>query len=297
MKNRAARIVIAIIFLAGFAFYTYRQEGIHYHSADVEYYGEAGGLKPEGYTSDGNISDIADTPEEAEPTPEATPEPAVDPNSPEGRAAALGLPAPPDVDISSWEFMLVNGDNSIDQYEPAQLAYLNMTADETDIQTDYNPNRCPVDERIAQPLLDMALGCKEAGLPVYLSSGYRSYSEQAQNFTRVCNNNGVSDGKDSNGHYITMPAGCSEHQSGLACDITDVYHEIKNSEIENTDTYKWLLEHCAEYGFIHRFPSGKEDVTGVMYEPFHFRYVGTEAAQYIEQNGLCFEEFIALYKG
>ena len=92
-----------------------------------------------------------------------------------------------------------------------------------------------------------------------------------------------------------MPAGCSEHQSGLACDITDVYREIKNSEIENTDTYKWLLEHCAEYGFIHRFPSGKEDVTGVMYEPFHFRYVGVEAAQYIEQNGLCFEEFIALY--
>ena len=88
-------------------------------------------------------------------------------------------------------------------------------------------------------------------------AGYRSYSEQAQNFTRVCNNNGVSDGKDSNGHYITMPAGCSEHQSGLACDITDVYREIKNSEIENTDTYKWLLEHCAEYGFIHRFPSGK----------------------------------------
>ena len=70
---------------------------------------------------------------------------------------------------------------------------------------------------------------------------------------------------------------------------------LKNSEIENTDTYKWLLEHCAEYGFIHRFPSGKEDVTGVMYEPFHFRYVGVEAAQYIEQNGLCFEEFIALY--
>ena len=123
--------------------------------------------------------------------------------------------------------MLVNGDNSIDQYEPEQLAYLNQTASETDIQTSYNANRCPVDERIAQPLLDMALGCKEAGLPVFLSSGYRSYSEQAQNFTRVCNNNGVSDGKDSNGHYITMPAGCSEHQSGLACDITDVYHEIK----------------------------------------------------------------------
>ena len=59
MKNRAARIVIAIIFLAGFMFYTYRQEGIHSHSVDVESWGPAGGLKPEGYTSDGSIEDAA----------------------------------------------------------------------------------------------------------------------------------------------------------------------------------------------------------------------------------------------
>ena len=92
-------------------FYTYRKEGIHSHSVDVESWGPAGGLKPEGYTSDGTLEDAA-VPEETEPTPEATPEPAVDPNSPEGRAAALGLPAPPDIDVNSWEFMLVNGDNS-----------------------------------------------------------------------------------------------------------------------------------------------------------------------------------------
>ena len=294
MKNRVARIIFALIFLAGFIFYTYRQEGIHSHSVDVESWGPAGGLKPEGYHAD-DVINVDESQDSAEPAPTARPEPTVDPDSPAGRAAALGLPAPPDIDIDSWEFMLVNGDHSIDQYEPEQLAYLNQTADETDIQTAYNANRCPVDERIAQPLLDMALGCKEAGLPVFLSSGYRSYSDQAANFTRVCNNNGVSDGKDANGHYITMPAGCSEHQTGLCCDITDVYRAIKNSEIENTDTYKWLLEHCAEYGFIHRFPSGKEDVTGVMFEPFHFRYVGVDAARYIEENGLCFEEFVALY--
>ncbi len=231
------------------------------------------------------------------PQEEATPEPTVDPNSPAGRAEALGLSAPPELDPGSWEYVLVNGDNSIGQYEPEQLAYLNQTASETDIQYDYNANRCPVDSRIAQALLDFALGCREAGLPVYLSSGFRSYSDQAANFQRVCNNNGVSDGKDANGHYITMPAGCSEHQTGLCCDITDVYHEIKNAEIEKTETFQWLKAHCAEYGFIHRFPSGKEDVTGVMYEPFHFRYVGVEAARYITDNDLCFEEFIALYQG
>ena len=95
------------------------------------------GSKPEGYSSDGTIDDTA-APEDAEPTPEATPEPTADPNSPEAKAAALGLPAPPDIDVNSWEFMLVNGDNSIDQYEPEQLAYLNQTASETDIQTSYN---------------------------------------------------------------------------------------------------------------------------------------------------------------
>ena len=236
----------------------------------------------------------------AEPTPSpeptATPEPTPDPDSPAGRAEALGLPAPPDIDIDRWESVLVNGENSIGQYVPEQLAYLDMTADAKDIQTAYNGYRCPVDARIAQPLLDFALGCKAAGLPVFLSSGYRSYTEQAANFQRVCQNNGVTDGKDANGHYITMPAGCSEHQTALCCDITDVYRAIKNKDIENTATFKWLKEHCTEYGFIHRFPEGKESITGVMYEPFHFRYVGLEAARYIADNDLCLEEFVSLYR-
>ena len=235
------------------------------------------------------------------PAPEvpATPEPTLDPNSPYAlaiaNAAAKGLPTPPNVDVTSWEFTLVNGEHSIGQYEPEQLAYLNQTADETDIQYSYNGYRCPVDSRIAEPLLNFALGCKQAGLPVFLSSGYRSYSEQVANFQRVCQNNGVTDGKDANGYYITMPAGCSEHQLALCCDITAVYVPIKNASLENTETFRWLHEHCAEYGFILRFPNGKGNVTGVMYEPFHFRYVGTEAAAYIEQNNLCLEEFLALY--
>jgi len=231
--------------------------------------------------------------------PAATPEPTVDPASPYGQAlanaAARGLPTPPNIDITSWEYTLVNADHSIDKYEPESLAYLNRTADETDIQYNYNEYRCPVDARVAESLLAFAQGCKGQGLPVYLSSGYRSYTEQVANFQRVCQNNGVSDGKDSNGHYITMPAGCSEHQLALCCDITDIYRAIKNAEIEQTATFQWLKANCAQYGFIHRFPAGKEDITGVMYEPFHFRYVGTEAAAYIMQNDLCLEEFLALY--
>ena len=284
MKSRVGRAIFAVIFLIGFGIYTYKQEQIHSHSVDVESWGEATALHPEGF--DQGIS-VEQTP--AEPIvmeaaeteePAETPEPA---------------PEQPQFDMTDWRLTLVNGDHPIDTYEPEQLAYLNQTADETDRQYDYNPNRCPVDARIAEALLDMALGCKEAGYPVFLSSGYRSYSDQAANFTRVCNNNGVSDGKDASGHYITMPAGCSEHQLALCCDITDVYHEIKNAEIENTDTFKWLNEHCTEYGFIHRFPAGKEDITGVMYEPFHFRYVGVEAAEYMTEHDICLEEFWQMF--
>ena len=231
-------------------------------------------------------------------TPEPTPteEPTPDPESPAGRAAVLGLPAPPDIDIESWEFTLVNGTHSIGQYVPEQLAYLDMTLAQTDIQYNYNAYRLPVDARIAQPLLDMAMGCKNAGLPVYLSSGYRSYTEQAENFQRICRNNGVTDGKDANGHYRTMPAGCSEHQLALCCDITEVRHEIKNDSLASLPTVQWLGEHCAEYGFILRFPVEKRDITEVMGESWHFRYVGLEAARYIMDNNLCLEEFIALYK-
>ena len=239
------------------------------------------------------------TPEEAEPEEpapaEPTPEPTVDPDSPAGRAAALGLPAPPEIDVDSWEFVLVNGDHSIGEYEPPELAYLNQTADATDIQYTFNANRCKVDSRIAQPLLDMALACKAEGLPVYLSSGYRSYSDQAANFQRINQNNGTTDGKNWEGHYITMPAGCSEHQTGLAADITDVHWEIKNDAVAEVPTVQWLAQHCAEYGFILRFPAEKRDITNVMGESWHFRYVGKEAAAYIMDNDLCLEEFLALY--
>ena len=298
MKNRVGRAIVGILALILLGFYTYRQEQIHWHSADVESWGPATGLHPEGFESgvvmnaqpEAPVQMDFSTPAPLEPAPAEVP---AEIPAPE----AIPTEAPLRFDLSDWKYMLVNGDNSIDQYEPENLVYLNMTADETDLQTAYNPNRIAVDARIAEPLLQMALDCKAAGLPVFLSSGYRSYSEQAANFTRICQNNGITDGKDANGHYITMPAGCSEHQTGLCCDITDRYREIKNDEIFATDTFAWLRDHCADYGFILRFPTGKEDITGVMNEGWHFRYVGDEAARYIMDNGLTLEEFWQQFGG
>jgi len=274
MKNRLGRIIVAIVFLACFAFYTYDQERMSFHSVDLESWGEAGSMKTDPFDTGGvEMTEEAEAP--AEPEPEATAEPTPEP-TPEA-------PAIPAIDINSWEYLLVNDANRLDgSFAPPNVILV-------------SDSQCPIDSRIEEPLMKMAEDCKAAGLNVYLSSGYRSYSEQAANFTRVCNNNGVADGKDANGFYITMPAGASEHQTGLAVDITDVYYPIKDSSLENTETFKWLKEHCTEYGFILRFPSDKQDITGVMYEPFHFRYVGVEAAKYITENNLCLEEFVAMY--
>ena len=85
--------------------------------------------------------------------------------------------------------------------------------------------------------------------------------------------------------------GYSEHQSGLAVDINaDGVHSA------GYQVYNWLADNAWQYGFILRYPADKESVTGVMYEPWHFRYVGKEAAAYIMENNLCLEEFLDLYK-
>ena len=291
--SRPVRIILGLIIFALLFWYEYTW----YHNSVMSYSlntPAAAQSAAQEEEAAAESEEAAVTEEAAEPEPTPTPEP----ERPEvTRAAELGLPAPPEIDINEWQYVLVNGDHPLDpiDYEPAELAYLNMTGDDTQIVTTFDPNRQMVDILIAQPLIDMVQACKAAGLPVFLSSGYRSYATQQANFQRVCANNGITDGKNAQGNYITMPAGCSEHQTGLGVDITDYYHEIKNDELAQLPTVQWLAEHCADYGFVLRFPSDKTDVTHVMGESWHFRYVGNEAAKYMTENNLTLEEFVALY--
>ena len=98
-------------------------------------------------------------------------------------------------------------------------------------------------------------------------------------------------------------AGCSEHSTGLAFDITDEsvywadmnYSNVHDETVAGTPVCKWMDEHCAEYGFIVRYPADKAEVYGMACYPGHYRYVGREAAKYIMDNHLCLEEFLALY--
>lgn len=124
-----------------------------------------------------------------------------------------------------------------------------------------------------------------AGYSMPLISGYRSYDYQAQ----LYNGYVARDGKAAADRYSAQP-GKSEHQTGLAYDVGS----LSNSYGE-TAAGKWLAAHCAEYGFILRYPQGKEHITGYMYEPWHIRYVGKDVAAAIMSSGLTLEEYLGVY--
>ena len=181
----------------------------------------------------------------------------------------------PDIDINSWEYVLANPWNSIEDYYPDVVQI-------EDIEVDY---------RIYDAMEAFVSDCRAAGNTVYLSSGYRSYDLQKYLFEKKCE-----EYDEETAATIVARPGTSEHQTGLAADITEEYYEYKSAILEDTAMYQWMEAHCQDYGFIVRFPDGKEDITGIIYEPWHFRYVGVEAATYIMEHNLTLEEFVALYK-
>ena len=97
--------------------------------------------------------------------------------------------------------------------------------------------------------------------------------------------------REKAGHQVAVP-GTSEHQLGLAVDIVDVNYQLLDTNQENTAVQKWLLENSWRYGFILRYPTDQTDVTGIVYEPWHYRYVGKEYAQDIYKKGLCLEQYL-----
>ena len=131
---------------------------------------------------------------------------------------------------------------------------------------------------------EMQQMAEDEGLSIYIGSGYRSYSLQESIYNRYVNR----DGKATADTYSARP-GHSEHQTGLAIDLNDI-----SSSFANTDEGKWIAENCWKYGFIIRYPKGKEDITGYMYEPWHIRYVGRQAAEQIYNSGLTLEEFYGI---
>lgn len=173
---------------------------------------------------------------------------------------------------------------------------------------DFNPelvevhNQERIDSRIEKSWNDWFEAGADAGHQLFFASGYRSIELQENNFNREVQLNidlGMSEEEANKKakEYLTEP-GHSEHHTGLALDIVDEAWIVAGNDLEpeyaEEPSQHWLEETMTDYGFILRYPEGKEEVTGILYEPWHFRYVGVENAKFIVENNLALEEFVEL---
>lgn len=153
-----------------------------------------------------------------------------------------------------------------------------------------------IDERAYGGLQQMFDDARAEGLDPLICSSYRTMEKQQQLFDNEVDIY-LEQGYDEDSAkaiastWVAYP-GTSEHQLGLTVDICSVSNQILDSSQEDTDTQKWLMANSYKYGFILRYPSDKSDITGISYEPWHYRYVGVEAATYIYEHGLCLEEYV-----
>lgn len=193
----------------------------------------------------------------------------------------------PHVDIEEWRYMLANRDSSIYDYVP-------------ELKTAKQPG--VYFYSLALPYLnDMLSAAEKEGFTPYVSCSYLSYSVQKQAYNekieQLMNNSGYEreEAEEIAVKFVAEP-GKNEHQTGLAVDIVDkFYDELPEYSDMDKEFFAWLDEHCAEYGFIKRYPSELRTLTGYD-EPWHYRFVGKEAASFIMNNGLCLEQFEAYYR-
>lgn len=143
-------------------------------------------------------------------------------------------------------------------------------------------------------LMEMIEDCKEAGHKPYIYSAYRTQAHQQVLFNNMLKQHGGN--REAAAKIVAIP-GTSEHQLGLAVDITDNSYRKLNASQEETETQQWLMANCWDYGFIVRYPNEKSEITGIIYEPWHYRYVGVELAQELKELGLCLEEYLDMLTG
>ena len=168
---------------------------------------------------------------------------------------------------------------------------------------DYDPEIVDVEgwwwksNAICYPALqEMLQACRDAGLTPYIASAYRTHADQIylhNNKIQRLINEGYSEAeaRELAGTVVAVP-GTSEHELGLAFDLVDDSYRDLDEAQENTAVQKWLMENSWKYGFILRYPNDKSEITGIIYEPWHYRYVGKHEAQKIYESGLCLEEYL-----
>lgn len=153
-----------------------------------------------------------------------------------------------------------------------------------------------IDSRIYDSYRAMIQAAKAEGVYIYVTSSYRDLDKQTELHEKkieyyVMRGYSYAEAKKLAAQVVAIP-GTSEHQLGLALDLVSSEYRKLDEKQEKTKGFQWLKEHCWEYGFILRYPNGKTDITGIIYEPWHFRYVGEEAAEVITKAGITLEEYL-----
>ncbi len=194
-------------------------------------------------------------------------------------AAESGLYARQD----DWRFILVN-------------PWYILPEGYEEVTTSSLPNGESVDSRCFAELVSMLDACRAAGGEPVVCSSYRPLSKQEtlfENQVKKLMTSGMSreEAEIEAGKTVAVP-GTSEHELGLAVDLCDFDNQNLDDTQAETKTQKWLMEHSWEYGFILRYPESKSDITGIIFEPWHYRYVGREAAEEITKKGICLEEYL-----
>lgn len=181
-----------------------------------------------------------------------------------------------------WYLTLVNADNPVDDDYQITLTRLR--------------NKQSIDSRCYPELQAMMDDCRAAGLSPIICSSYRTYEKQQELFEQqvqefINQGYGKLDAQKKASGAVARP-GTSEHELGLAVDIVDESNQRLNQYQENTAVQRWLMQNSWRYGFILRYPSDKTDITGIQYEPWHYRFVGKEAAKEIYENNWTLEEYL-----
>ncbi len=189
-----------------------------------------------------------------------------------------------------WRLLLVNRQSPLPEDFHVELEAAITTAD-------FNYR---FDARAADALRNFMNAAKKDGVSLAVISTYRKQSTQERLYaSKVAEyvNAGYSsaDAKNEAARWVAVP-GTSEHQTGLAVDVVSAdwysYNDDLYDTFENTSEFEWLVAHCVEYGFVLRYAKDKQEITGITYEPWHYRYVGVEHARYMTENNLCLEEYI-----
>lgn len=194
-------------------------------------------------------------------------------------------PRPATLEELPWNLRLVNGEHPL----PDDFALPAMA--------DVPDGDLAIDARAAEDLTALLADAEAAGVRPVVVSAYRTRDYQAELFRdrvrRAEREEGLTgeEAEDAAAFWVARP-GTSEHEAALAVDLADVGYQELDERQEKTDTQQWLMAHCTEYGFILRYPTDKSATTGIGYEPWHYRYVGKEAASDIAESGLCLEEWL-----